>query len=777
MKVLIRNISFIFLLAFLIKCEENEVTSREYPRLSTLAVTEINEEGAKFNAKFILRGDFEVIRYGFVWGNEVNPTLESNNRMIISENTQSDNFSAAVKTTLVPETSYFVRAFVETNDYVVYGENVSFESLGSGAPDISGLHPLSLFYNDTLVINGQGFSYLADENEVKLGELVVDVQSYTDTLLKVVVPESITSTDFTVKVSVKGNINEFPDTVSITLPLISNISPTSAYYGDEIEISGKYFNKISEFNTVLFNYSEATIVSATNDKIRVTVPEGIRNPIEITVISNNLQTEKIKFYYLGPEIESISPRLATWGSEITISGNNFSNNVNNVSVTIDGHQAEVLASAKDELKISIPNALESTLSQIEVEVGKGLDVAEQLVTLKSPTYKSISTSFTSDLNEIITIQGNYFNPSPSLNKVSYNGSNLEIINSSQHSIIARMDESVLSNSLVSEEIVKPLNYSNAIGSFDTNELTLEYHASWSLLEEINFGSFSKSFQIGDKGYVITSSKAMYEFDLIAEEWKQLASFPGTGGPEDKNRYFGTGFVINDKIYYGLGYTNVNWVYNILVPPRLMKDFWEYDPTTNNWAQLNDIPDISNHIHDGISLSSKGYLIAKNLYEYDYLSDTWITKSELTENETALKPYFPPKSYILSGTLYCIYYDMDMGQTIFSHYNEGSDTWIIDYSTSSLNRINDVRVLDGKIYLIDMNVDSYNYIYVESIFKYFPYPKSYSTTLMEYNPITNNLTEIADPQDIIGLIPFSYNGHLYGDGLSYSHQFYRYDPNF
>lgn len=110
----------------IVGCDELEVTSRDYPRINTLTVTEITTEGVRFNAEVIFRGDFEVITHGFVWSQDINPSIASSDKVAYSENIQSDKFSSYIPTEFHTRTLYFVRAFIETEDFLVYGENIIF---------------------------------------------------------------------------------------------------------------------------------------------------------------------------------------------------------------------------------------------------------------------------------------------------------------------------------------------------------------------------------------------------------------------------------------------------------------------------------------------------------------------------------------------------------------------------------------------------------------------------------------------------------------------------
>lgn len=122
----------LLLSVFLATCDENEVPSRDYPRLNTLDVTNVNEAGATLNAEITYRGDFEILQYGFTWSENENPTFPISERVIFQGDIRSDKFSATISSsTLVSGKEYYVRPFVQTEDYVVYGKNVKFTNRGS----------------------------------------------------------------------------------------------------------------------------------------------------------------------------------------------------------------------------------------------------------------------------------------------------------------------------------------------------------------------------------------------------------------------------------------------------------------------------------------------------------------------------------------------------------------------------------------------------------------------------------------------------------------------
>ncbi|HPM10962.1 MAG TPA: hypothetical protein PK941_11015 [Paludibacter sp.] len=191
MKAIVRYILLISLLSLLIRCDNDAITSRNYPRLRTLPVSEITEEGVRFNAEIIFRGNFEIINYGFVWNVYENPAFSRSEWVVCSGNIQSDHFSAMVGTTIKDSTSYFVRSYVRTHDFTVFGQNVPFTSLGGVAPQLFSVDPSEAYRDDTVTLIGKGFSNR--ENLIYFDHLKARTISNTDSLIRVIVPRKLTT--------------------------------------------------------------------------------------------------------------------------------------------------------------------------------------------------------------------------------------------------------------------------------------------------------------------------------------------------------------------------------------------------------------------------------------------------------------------------------------------------------------------------------------------------------------------------------------------------------
>ncbi|GHA69492.1 hypothetical protein GCM10007389_23250 [Pontibacter akesuensis] len=105
-----------------------------------------------------------------------------------------------------------------------------------------------------------------------------------------------------------------------------------------------------------------------------------------------------------------------------------------------------------------------------------------------------------------------------------------------------------------------------------------------------------------------------EEELVIGEWERLGDFEGVA------RSSAVSFVINGKAYVGTGYSGTT----------RLKDFWMYEPATDNWTRLADFPGEARSAAVGFSANGKGYVgtgyngsgFLKDFYEYDPATNAW-----------------------------------------------------------------------------------------------------------------------------------------------------------
>jgi N-acetylneuraminic acid mutarotase len=127
--------------------------------------------------------------------------------------------------------------------------------------------------------------------------------------------------------------------------------------------------------------------------------------------------------------------------------------------------------------------------------------------------------------------------------------------------------------------------------------------NWSVAPDFKGDARSEAvaFVINDTAYVLTgnsdrgSYSDMYAFDVTNGNWIKKPSLPGDP------RNGAVAFTINGKGYVGTGYMSDPKT------DRALRDFWEYDPTTQTWAQKDSLPGDARFDAAAFAVGGKGYL--------------------------------------------------------------------------------------------------------------------------------------------------------------------------
>lgn len=150
------------------------------------------------------------------------------------------------------------------------------------------------------------------------------------------------------------------------VPEITGIYPASGYVGSQVAILGKDFGDQIEAVKVTFGGMEAQkIFSCTDGRIIVELPDGAQTgKIGLKVWNHTVESSDTYTVIPTPVISSIKSLnsagdlFATANDEVVITGNNFGDVVENVSVVIKGLQkdvqANVVAVTNEEIKFKLP---------------------------------------------------------------------------------------------------------------------------------------------------------------------------------------------------------------------------------------------------------------------------------------------------------------------------------------------------------------------------------------------------------------------------------------
>jgi len=130
----VKNFLFIVIASLcIVTCTQEEVGFRSYSRITTSAVTGISEAGATFNGEITLVNG-TISDHGFIWSLYEHPTFQNSDSVSLGTIQSAGPFSTDVKRGLVANITYYVRAYLRSGAYLVYGDVVSFSSKGSDEP-------------------------------------------------------------------------------------------------------------------------------------------------------------------------------------------------------------------------------------------------------------------------------------------------------------------------------------------------------------------------------------------------------------------------------------------------------------------------------------------------------------------------------------------------------------------------------------------------------------------------------------------------------------------
>ncbi|THD67591.1 hypothetical protein E7Z59_07985 [Robertkochia marina] len=589
MRTFIKRSSLILLCVIIISCESEEVISRKWPGLTTLPVTEITPEGVTFNAEIFDRGDFEMENYGFEWYVTDNKnTKHHSSDLIKTGNVSGDFFSQRVEVTLEKDVSYIVRARMQTKDFVIYGEEVLFKSLGSNGPQLKQFFPQSGSLGDTITIVGEYFGTRDTRAGVYFGDLPAPILKKTSDTIWATVPTELNNETSVLNVAVSGNATAFKDNFTLLKPVIESVTPLEIALGDTLLVNGVHFGEdIDELSVTLESEGRSVIpefVEVSDDQLKLVLPPDFPlKTARVVIGKNNFKVvSEQTFTIADPVILSFMPVTAVTGGVLTITGNNFSPLSSSNLVRVDGFHAEVISASAKEIKVNIPSQ--------EDHIYSGRQVNVEVEVLSASVQAQSSLQLVDKWFRLADLPLNY-----SWGAVTINGE-----------VFAFFD-------------VDLYKYEPATGQW-----------TWLTSFPDTFRQDPAVFAVGEKIYVgggdsqpfnggsFRSVKDFWEYDPVSGQWGQIADFPGTPRARTLN------FSLDNQGYVGAGRDDYG---------RSYSDIWKYDPISDSWSgvapyptEISGIWDVSHAELNGSIYAGYGrvnYTFSVNkVFKYDNLLDSW-----------------------------------------------------------------------------------------------------------------------------------------------------------
>lgn len=256
-------------------------------------------------------------------------------------------------------------------------------------PTFTGFAPQTAFVGDTITLTGTDMGTDANALKVKFGNIDAEVISASGTSAKVVVPGDIEQASVKISIATTGSSQVVSNTnFQLKAPVISAISVTSGFIGDQFQITGKGFSN-SFTNQVNFGSTAIKTSSASNSFIRLFIPRGLaagKYSISVTVAGLKT-TGTYTFEVLTPTITSFTPNTGKKDDIMTLTGTNLRevNGITDISAprvffdetTTGSSIQEVLHYVKkgsNQIQLRIPQLKTGSTYKIRVMVKTGVAV-------------------------------------------------------------------------------------------------------------------------------------------------------------------------------------------------------------------------------------------------------------------------------------------------------------------------------------------------------------------------------------------------------------------
>ncbi len=192
---------------------------------------------------------------------------------------------------------------------------------------------------------------------------------------------SVTPTDTAIYAyDAVGNITTITRQAATVLSVIE-FAPHAGAVGATVTIYGTAFSPTPSLNTVKFNATTATVISATTTQIVTTVPAGATTGTISVKVGSTTKTTTAAFSVasLAPTITGFSPGSGTNPTPVTITGTNLDALPLNNNVRFNATWAKVTAASATSLTVQVPPGVASGPISVGTVNGKVVTSSEFIV--------------------------------------------------------------------------------------------------------------------------------------------------------------------------------------------------------------------------------------------------------------------------------------------------------------------------------------------------------------------------------------------------------------
>ena len=237
--------------------KDNESYQYDYPYVILSNLSNLNEEGVTATGEIKNLGRDSIIDYGFVWCANDTPTI-FNYKLSIAGKPEIGIFRGRLNNCITSNVLYNVRPFIQGKKYLVYGNIMQFEGLGSLTPKITDFEPKEGKRKSQVTITGENFN---SNPEVYFGTEKAKVIKANSTEIIVEVPPGIGNVKISLHQDVVIVSNQtynilypwtnipLPDTLlSVEYPCCFSVNGKGYFFGGYSVATNSYTKNLWEYN-------------------------------------------------------------------------------------------------------------------------------------------------------------------------------------------------------------------------------------------------------------------------------------------------------------------------------------------------------------------------------------------------------------------------------------------------------------------------------------------------------------------------------------------------